>query len=105
MVDLHCLADVCIIPIGTGLALVLDEVTLVTRMARELPLHTTLHSAGTTIEGPWSEVMELIGRFHEALHQLGVVRIQLDIRVGSRTDKKQLPQDKIDVVERKIASS
>ena len=46
--------------------------------------------------------MELIGQFHVVLHEKGVVRIQSDIRVGTRTDKNQKPQDKIDVVEQKI---
>lgn len=101
-VTLHCLADVCLIPIGTNSASVLDEVAVITKMARDLNLETTLHSAGTTIAGPWNEVMDLIGQFHEALHAKGVVRIQSDIRVGSRTDKSQMPQDKVDVVERKL---
>lgn len=102
MVSIHCLADVCVVPIGTSTASVLDEVAIITKLARASPLHTTLHSAGTTIAGPWTEVMELIGQFHEVLHEKGVVRIQSDIRVGTRTDKSQLPQDKIDVVERKL---
>ncbi|SGZ56748.1 CIC11C00000002254 [Sungouiella intermedia] len=102
MVSLHCLADVCVVPIGTGNASVLDEVAVITKLARESLLETTLHSAGTTIAGPWSEVMELIGQFHEVLHERGVVRIQSDIRVGTRTDKSQKPQDKIDVVEAKL---
>ena len=33
--------------------------------------------------------MRVIGQCHTMLHQNGVVRIQSDIRVGSRTDKKQ----------------
>lgn len=50
--------------------------------------------------------MDLIGQMHELLHtKHGVVRIQSDIRVGTRTDKVQTPQDKIDVVQRKLASS
>lgn len=102
MVTLHCLADVCLIPIGTGTASVLDEVAVITQLARASSLQCTLHSAGTTIAGPWTEVMELIGQFHEVLHERGVVRIQSDIRVGTRTDKSQKPQDKIDVVERKL---
>lgn len=105
MVSLHCLADVCLIPIGTGNASVLDEVATITRLARSSHLDCTLHSAGTTIAGPWNEVMELIGQFHEVLHAKGVVRIQSDIRVGTRTDKLQKPQDKIDVVEAKLAAS
>lgn len=67
-------------------------------------MHCTLHSAGTTIEGPWNQVMDLIGQMHELLHSKGVVRIQSDIRVGTRTDKKQTPQDKIDIVEKKLKS-
>lgn len=102
MVSLHCLADVCLVPIGTGTASVSDEVAIITKLARDSPLDTTLHSAGTTIAGPWTEVMELIGQFHEVLHSRGVVRIQSDIRVGTRTDKSQMPQDKIDVVEAKV---
>ncbi|KAK6459663.1 YkoF-like protein [Scheffersomyces xylosifermentans] len=101
-VTIPCLADVCLIPIGTGSASVSDEVTEITRLAQSSHLHTTLHSAGTTIEGPWNEVMDLIGQMHELLHKKGIVRIQSDIRVGSRTDKKQSPQDKIDVVQRKL---
>lgn len=104
MVSLHCLADVCLIPIGTSTASVSTEVATITKLARESHLSCTLHSAGTTIEGPWSEVMELIGKFHETLHNSGVVRIQSDIRVGTRTDKHQSPQDKIDIVEQKLKS-
>lgn len=48
--------------------------------------------------------MDLIGQMHELLHSKGVVRIQSDIRVGTRTDKKQTPQDKIDIVEKKLKS-
>ncbi|CCE82536.1 Piso0_002266 [Millerozyma farinosa CBS 7064] len=101
-VKLNCLADVCLIPIGTGKVSVSDEVTVITRLARESHLECTLHSAGTTIEGPWDEVMDLIGQMHQILHEKGVVRIQSDIRVGTRTDKKQKPQDKIDIVESKF---
>ncbi|PVH14804.1 uncharacterized protein CXQ87_005080 [Candidozyma duobushaemuli] len=104
-VSIHCLADVCLIPIGTGTASVSDEVAVITKMARESHLSTTLHSAGTTIAGPWNEVMDLIGQFHEKLHEKGVVRIQSDIRVGSRTDKAQSPQDKIDIVEKKLKTA
>lgn len=44
--------------------------------------------------------MRVIGQCHSMLHRNGVVRIQTSIRVGSRTDKKQGIQDKVDAVER-----
>lgn len=37
-----------------------------------------------SIEGSWEDVMRLIGQAHTMLHRKGVVRIQTDIRVGSR---------------------
>lgn len=47
--------------------------------------------------------MDLIGQMHELLHNKhDVLRIQSDIRVGTRVDKLQTPADKIDVVKRKL---
>ena len=47
--------------------------------------------------------MDLIGQFHQELHDKhGILRILSDIRVGTRTDKHQSPQDKLDVVYRKL---
>lgn len=42
--------------------------------------------------------MKVIGQAHTMLHERGVVRIQSDIRVGSRTDKKQTFEDKVAAV-------
>lgn len=36
------------------------------------------------IEGPWDRVHQVIGQAHTILHRQGIVRIQTDIRVGSR---------------------
>ncbi|KAL8793181.1 MAG: hypothetical protein Q9195_004211 [Heterodermia aff. obscurata] len=55
------------------------------------------------LEGSWDEVMRLIGQAHVMLHHQGIVRIQTDIRVGSRTDKKQSFGDKVKAVEDLLA--
>ncbi len=47
--------------------------------------------------------MRVIGQCHSMLHANGVVRIQSDIRVGSRTDKRQTAEDKVKAVERLLA--
>lgn len=54
-------------------------------------------------EGSWDEVMRVIGQCHAMLHQNGIVRIQSDIRVGSRTNKKQGFKDKVAAVERLLS--
>ena len=48
--------------------------------------------------------MRVIGQAHALLHNNGVVRIQSDIRVGTRTDKKQSFEDKVAAVEKLLAA-
>lgn len=102
MPKVNCLADICMVPIGTGSASVSDFVALIEQKIRQSHLKSTLHSAGTTIEGPWDEVFTLLGELHEFAHEKGIVRIQSDIRVGTRSDKAQTAQDKVDVVLKKL---
>ncbi|KAL6944726.1 UPF0045 protein M15 [Hanseniaspora vineae] len=104
MAKINCLADVCMVPVGTGSASISDYVAKIEQKIRESPLKSTLHSAGTTIEGPWDEVMGLIGDLHEMCHELGLVRVHTDIRIGTRVDKSQTAQDKVDVVLKKIGA-
>ncbi|SCW00671.1 LAFE_0C09384g1_1 [Lachancea fermentati] len=104
MAKIHCLADVCSVPIGTASPSISDFVAEIERKIRQSHLKSTLHSAGTTIEGPWDEVMSLIGEIHEHAHALGYVRVHTDIRVGTRTDKNQTAQDKMDVVLKKLGA-
>ena len=40
--------------------------------------------ANTKAEGSWDEVMKLIGQAHTLVHQNGVLRVQTDIRAGTR---------------------
>jgi uncharacterized protein YqgV (UPF0045/DUF77 family) len=47
--------------------------------------------------------MKVIGQAHSMLHARGIVRVQTDIRVGSRTDKSQTMEDKVAAVERLLA--
>ncbi|KHN99467.1 uncharacterized protein MAM_02320 [Metarhizium album ARSEF 1941] len=94
-----CYADFCLIPVGTGTASVAREVARVQRVLEASGLKYTLHSAGTTVEGGWDDVMTAIGKAHAAVHEGGVARVQSSVRVGSRTDKKQTAEDKVRRVE------
>ncbi|KAF5130148.1 UPF0045 protein ECM15 [Metarhizium anisopliae] len=94
-----CYADFCLIPVGTGNVSVAEEVAQVQRVLEASGLKYTLHSAGTTVEGSWDDVMAAIGKAHAVVHQRGVVRVQSSMRVGSRTDKKQTAEDKVKRVE------
>ncbi|KAI0880816.1 YkoF-like protein [Annulohypoxylon maeteangense] len=99
----RCYADFCLIPVGTGNVSVAEEVAEVQRLLKSSGLTYTMHSAGTTVEGSWDEVMKVIGQAHSVVHAKGVIRVQSSMRVGTRTDKKQTAQDKVKRVENILA--
>jgi uncharacterized protein (TIGR00106 family) len=68
------------------------------------PLNFRILSDISSVEGSWTEVMTVIGQAHSLLHSQGIVRIQTDIRIGSRTDKSQTMEDKVSAVEKLLSS-
>ncbi|KAI7783104.1 cell wall biogenesis protein [Diaporthe eres] len=99
----RCYADFCLVPVGTGELSVAKEVAEVQKLLKASGLTYTMHSAGTTVEGSWDEVMRVIGQAHSVVHQVGPQRIQTSMRVGTRTDKKQTAADKVRRVEDLLA--
>ncbi len=57
---------------------------------------------GTNVEGEWDKVMTALKRCHEVLHEMGAPRVATNMRLGTRTDKKQTRDDKIASVESKL---
>jgi len=96
----HCIADFCVIPMGTSSASVSVQVADVQRLVAKSGLKYAMHSAGTTLEGPWDAVVTVIGQAHTLLHEQGIVRVHTDIRIGSRTDKEESMDDKVSAVEK-----
>ncbi|RVD86370.1 uncharacterized protein DFL_004650 [Arthrobotrys flagrans] len=96
----HVTADFCLIPqIGTPTASVSQHIANIQKLLAASGIKYSMHSAGTTLEGSWEEVTKVMGQAHTLLHNQGVVRIQTDIRIGSRTDKVQSMEDKVSKVE------
>lgn len=94
-------ADLCLIPIGVGIS-VGEYIAECQRVLRESGLEHRLHAYGTNIEGDWDEVMAAIKRCHERVHAMGSPRISTSLKLGTRTDRSQTLQDKIDSVESKL---
>lgn len=95
------LADVSIVPIGVGVSLS-KYVAACERVLEEAGLHPQLHAYGTNVEGDWDQVFGAVKRCHELLHDMGAPRVSTNIRVGTRTDRPQTLQDKIDSVRAKL---
>ena len=91
------IADICVVP-STGRTSVREEVALAHRMLEETGLPILLHGYGTNIEGDYDVIMSTLKRIHEALHERGATRISTTIRLGSRVDKSQGIQDKLDAI-------
>ena len=48
-------------------------------------------------------VMAAIKRCHEVVHLMGAPRISTSIRIGTRTDREQSMEDKVQSVEKKLS--
>ena len=68
------------------------------RVLEDAGLEHTLHAYGTNIAGDWDAVFAAVKRCHERVHELGAPRITTSIKVGTRTDRDQSMQDKINSV-------
>lgn len=98
---MNAIAEFTIIPIGVGVSLskyvaICEQVLLASGLSYEL------HANGTNIEGEWDDVMQAIKTCHERLHEMGVPRIASQIKIGTRTDRKQSMQDKLESVKSKL---
>ena len=72
------------------------------RILDEAGLRHQMHAYGTNVEGEWDEVFAAVKRCHEVVHAMGAPRISTSLKVGTRSDREQSMQDKIDSVDRKL---
>ncbi|WRT68945.1 uncharacterized protein IL334_005927 [Kwoniella shivajii] len=82
-VSLYAVADFCLIPVGLPQTSVAREIAEVQRVLEK----SGLDGYGTNLEGPWDDVVRVIGECHQAVHDLGCPRIATDVRIGTRTDR------------------
>lgn len=94
------IADICVIPIGVGTS-VSSYVAACGNVFEDAGLVHSLHAYGTNVEGEWDDVMAALKRCHEVVHDMGAPRISTTLRLGTRVDREQSMQDKIDSVRQK----
>jgi uncharacterized protein (TIGR00106 family) len=94
------LVDLCIVPIGVGVSLS-TYIAACEKVLTEAGLKTSLHSYGTNIEGEWDDVFAAVKRCHEVVHGMGAPRITTTIKLGTRTDRQQTMEDKVNSVKEK----
>jgi uncharacterized protein (TIGR00106 family) len=100
---MRVIADLCLIPLGVGVS-VSKEIAACERVLAEAGLNTKLHAYGTNIEGEWDDVFAAIKQCHEVVHAMGAPRISSSLRFGTRVDRAQTMNDKIQSVKQKLAA-
>lgn len=91
------IVDLCVVPMGVGVS-VSKYVAECQMVLKEAGLKHQIHAYGTNIEGDWDDVFAAIKQCHQRVHAIGAPRITTSIKVGTRTDRDQSMQDKIDSV-------
>ncbi|MCF7982051.1 MAG: MTH1187 family thiamine-binding protein [Pseudomonadales bacterium] len=94
--------DLCVVPLGVGIS-VSKYVAACQKILKESGLSYQMHAYGTNIEGEWDEVFAIVKQCHEQVHAMGAPRITTSLKVGTRIDREQSMQDKIDSVATKLA--
>ena len=91
------IVDLCLVPIGVGVS-VSDYIAACQEVLANAGLEHSLHAYGTNIEGEWDDVFAAIKQCHEAVHGMGAPRIHTNIKCGTRTDREQSMNDKVESV-------
>ena len=99
---MNVMVDLCVVPIGVGVS-VSDYIAECERIIQAAGLESQLHPYGTVIEGEWDAVFAVVRQCHESVHEMGAPRVFTSLKVGTRTDREQSMQDKIDSVNQKLA--
>ncbi len=99
---MNVMIDICVIPMNVGIS-VSPYVVECQKIFDEAGLNHQLHPYGTNVEGDWDEVMAAVKRCHEKMHEMGADRVHTTMRMGTRTDREQSMQDKVDSVTSKMS--
>lgn len=98
---MNVIADFCLVPMGVGIS-VSEYVAACEKVFQKYNLKTQLHSYGTNLEGEWDEVFTAVKECHQLVHDMGAPRITSTLKFGTRTDRTQTMEDKMNSVRQKI---
>ncbi len=98
---MYTIATFTLVPVGKDIS-ISKYVAACIEELKTLNVNYTLHANGTNIEGDWDEVFSAIKQCQIKIHDMGPQRIFTTIQLGTRTDKKQQMENKIDSVLKKI---
>ena len=101
---MRVIIDLCLVPMGVGVS-VSKYIAACQIIFKKAGLNTQMHAYGTNLEGDWDTVFEAIKDCHETAHEMGAPRITTTIKLGTRIDREQTMEDKVQSVFDKLENS
>lgn len=98
------IVDVVMSPSGTGSTSISPYVAEIHRVLEKSGLNYMLTPMSTIIEGDLDEILTAIRAMQEALFNMGVGRVNTNIRIDDRRDKPVSMQQKLNSVKTKLTS-
>lgn len=100
--NLNAIADLSVVTLGTAgtsmSAFVVDCISILKRHG----LRTNIHALGTNIEGDLDTVLASVAACHRHLHEIGVARVVVTLKITTRTDREQTLEEKIGSVKKRM---
>jgi uncharacterized protein (TIGR00106 family) len=86
---------------GVGVS-VSEYVAACEEILADAGLNPHLHAYGTNVEGEWDAVFAALKRCHEVIHEMGAPRITTTVKLGTRIDREQTMEEKVNSVQAKL---
>ena len=97
------LVEVSIIPLGTGTTSVSKYVAKAVEVLKgEEDIRYELTAMGTVLEGDLDRLLALVRRMHEALFDIGAMRVVTTMKIDDRRDKPSAMTSKIKSLRRAL---
>jgi uncharacterized protein (TIGR00106 family) len=89
------IAEISIVPIGTGDTSLSQYVVQVLQILRRSALKYELTAMGTIISGDLDKIWSVLREMHESCFSSGVGRVLTSIRIDDRRDRSSTPEAKV----------
>jgi len=95
-------AEVTVVPLGTGTPSLSAYVAKVLKILEDSGLTYQLTPMGTIIQGDPQEIMEVVLKMHNSLFPHGIHRVVTTLKIDERRDKSLTMESKVTAVEEKL---
>lgn len=96
------IAELVVVPLGTGSPSLSSYVAGVEKLLATFSLKTMLTPMGTVLEGELDEVLRAVRAVHEVPFQAGALRVSTTVKIDERRDKELSMEGKVRAVREKL---